>query len=582
MSPLCSRITPPLLARAPRAVRALTGLIGLASALVIALGAFDASTAQAQATPNGRRAIALDLAREGRCEVALGELRALQSDPPSDAELQRLIGECAIRLQDFAQAIKALEQARRLDPGAPAIDLHLAIAYYHRGDFDAARGALDRMPAGDARRPEAILYAGLVAYERADYEAAIGQLDAASQLSDRPAGPVAPLFLARSLGRAKRAERAREAYARVIEGWPDTPWAEQAQRELEALDASSGPRIWASLELGFEHDDNVLLRGRGVGRPAEIAGQSDQRGYWFFDVGAMLLEREPWAVGALVRYGGSEHRRLERFDTHAPGATLWIDRELGVADSSLRLQYDFDTAWIDAQEIRDEVFVINHLVTASLFKPWSRGATSLATASLNVDDYRYDRADLVVPDVPPNPADPLAPCAGSICSPAGINEFRETNRDGIGWGLSLEHREGVPIELPGLESPWIEGEYRFHQYIAEGREYDALRHQVELTVGATLPLAIAFRLSGRYAYVSYENFSVFPDPGDVTEGVPYFLSGAPRRDHETGLRVALERAFGDSVVLIARYTRTRNRSPSDVFDYTRDLVGLAVRVGFSI
>jgi len=193
-----------------------------------------------------------------------------------------------------------------------------------------------------------------------------------------------------------------------------------------------------------------------------------------------------------------------------------------------------------------------------------------------LEDYRYDRRDLDVPDVDQGPCNP--------CSPNGVDEVGDTNRDGFGPIVSLVHRQPLPDPgALGLELPWIEGGYRYQFYHSQGREYDHQRHQVELSAGIRLPLAVDVSVYGRYAYVPYANSSVFPDPSDVRDTPPdtaYFLSASARREQETAVRVQLQRAFGEHVLQSARWTRTRNRSTSDVFDYTRDLFGVSLRFGW--
>ncbi len=554
-----------------------------------ALGAVETSR-------DAERASAIRLAREGRCEAALEALAAVQSTPASDAEVARYQGECSIRLRDFRRAIESLEMARELDPALPDVDLHLAIAYYHAGRLDEAESTLERAGATQGGRPEFMLYSGLVAFARTDYGAAIDRLNAARRLEGAPVEPMASFFLGRAAQGVADGAKARTAFERVLSEHPDTPWAAEAERALDELEDDDTPAWWASLELGFEHDDNPLLRGRGVGLPSEIAGQSDQRGYWFFDLGATLFDRAGLRGGATLRYGGSEHAELERFDTHAPGATVWLDRDLGVADSSLRLQYDFDTAWIDAHTIRSAPFVISHLLGTSLYKPWSGGAYSLVSGTVGWDDYRYHRPDFEPNALGSTPASPRPLCLNTaldFCAPIR-NERDATDRDGIGVSASLLHHAALPFELPGLTNPWVEGEYRYQRYWSEGSEYDHQRHQVQLGIGVVLPFEIGLRASGRYAYAPYGNPSVFPDPSDVAAAralanapsppgpggpVEYFLDTRARREHESGVRVSLERAIGEQIVVTARYSRTRTRSTADVFSFTRDLFGISIRVG---
>jgi tetratricopeptide (TPR) repeat protein len=521
------------------------------------------------------RALGLSLARDGRCEAALETMLPLRTRPATDAELERLTGECALRLKRFELAVEALEAARVLEPEAPALDLHLAEAHYHQGQLDAAEAALERAAVGDARQMESaewLLYAGLVALDRGDAAMAIDRLTAAAAHADDSVEPMASFFLARAQQKSEDRARARRSYEQVVEGYSGSAWAEQAARSIASLDAAEEIPVWASFEIGFEADDNALLRGRGVGRPGEISDDRDVRGYWFADVGALWLRRGAWSAGTSIRYAGSENDEFERFDTQAPGATLWLDRALGWQQSTLRLQYDADVAWIDATS---HPFVVSHLWTTSLLKPWSGGGATTISAGIGLDDYLYERRDLAVDDVG------VPGCLP--CSPAGVDEVGATNRDGFGPIVNLIHRQPLPeLPIPGFLMPWVEGGYRYQIYLSQGREYDHQRHQLELAAGIRLPLAIELSVRGRHAYVPYANRTVFPDPSDVSElpDTAYFLDHRARREQETGVRVQLQRAFGEHVLLSARWSRTRNRSTADVFDYTRDLFGLSLRIGW--
>ena len=546
------------------------------AALLSGVLSFLASTLVAGQAWADDRSLGLSLARDGRCEAALEVLVPLRTQPARDAELERLTGECAIRQKRFDLAADALEAARGLEPGTPGLDLHLAQALYHLGRLEPAEAALERATPRESQAPEFLLYSGLIAFDRGDFARASEQLSAAVALHDETIEPMASFYLGRLRQRGDDRARARESYVEVIEGWSDTAWADQAARSIEAIDEDEKVPVWGSLELGFEADDNALIRGRGVGRPGEVSGQSDVRGYWYADVGALWLRSGSWSGGTSLRYGGSENHELERFDTQAPGATLWLDHALGWQQSSLRLQYDFDAAWIDATH---DPFVLSHLVTASLFKPWQNGGFTTLGGSLGYDDYGYKRNKLGVVDI--DDEDLANPCP---CSPNGVDEIADTNRDGFGPILSVVHRQPLPDpSIGGFTLPWIEGAYRYQFYTTQGREYDHQRHQIELGAGIRLPLAVDFSVRGRYAYVPYANRTVFPDPKDVEDAPPntaYFLDPSQRREQETSVRVQLQRAFGEHVLVAARWSRTRNRSTADVFDYTRDLFGFSIRIGW--
>lgn len=527
------------------------GAVRLATLVVVTIG-FVAFTAVAD---EAERSLGLRLADEGRCGPALEVLARVQGDPADDAEVALRDGLCSIRLQDFRRAIASLEDARDLDPLVPGVDLFLGMAYYHAGRIDDAAEALTRAGASDGDRAEFLLYSGLVAYAQTDYVASVGRLDAASQLSEAPVEPMASFFLGRARLGAEEPVRAREAFEKVVQEHPGTPWATEAARALEEMESGGDVPWWVTAELGLEVDDNALLRGRGVGLPSEVSGQSDVRGFWFLDAGASFLEFEEVTGGGTLRFAGSEHVDLEQFDTLAPGLTFWLDRAIPETDASLRLQYDFDAPFIDAPRDQNlDPFVISHVVGASIFKPWKGGQYTILGTSVGVDDYKYERFDLALP-------------------PPDRNEEEATDRDGVGVSASALHHAPLALRVPGVEDGWLEGEYRYQRYWSEGSEYDHQRHQIEVGVGATLPFEIGLRVSGRYAWVPYGNPTVFPDPGTL---VP---DDDDREEHETGVRISLSRAIGEHLRVTARYSRTRNRSSAEVFDYTRDLFGLSVRVG---
>lgn len=523
----------------------------------------------------GERALGLRLAEEGRCGPALEVLARVQGDPPDDAEVARQDGLCALQLQDFRRAVASLETARDIDPLLPRIDLFLGMAYYHAGRIEDASGALVRAGAIDGDRGEFLLYSGLVAYAQTDYLAAAGRLDAASQLSEAPVEPMASFFLGRARLGAQDPDQARAAFETVVRDHPGTPWATEAARMLEEME-SGGVPWWMSAEIGLEVDDNALLRGRGVGLPGEVSGQSDLRGYWFFDVGASFVEFEEVTGGAVFRFAGSEHRDLEQFDTLAPGVTAWLDRAIPATDASVRLQYDFDVPFIDGpRDGNRDPFVISHLVGASIFKPWEGGQYTILGTSIGFDDYKYERFDL-------GPDESGLDCPGApFCLP-DRDEKDATDRDGVGVSLSLLHHAPLDFSIPKVEDGWLETEYRYQRYWSEGSEYDHQRHQIEIGLGAVLPFEVELRVSGRYAYAPYGSPTVFADPSAIANTPPsgtVVLNDDDREEHETGVRVSLSRAIGEHVLVTTRYSRIRNRSNADVFDYTRDLFGVSVRVG---
>jgi len=545
------------------------GRHGLLVCVCLASGLVPASVLALQsATPESERGQALSLAAEGRCEPALPGLRRAHRALPRDAEVAQILGECAIRLRSFGLAVEALEAARRIAPTRPRLDLDLGIAYYHLGRLDAAAEALARAADGESgAAPERLLYSGLVALDRGEASLAARRLSQAARLEGRAVEPMASFHLGRAWDSLDERARAKEAFDRVVREWPETAWAEEARRALDRLKSRDRIRRWGSVELGLEHDDNVLLRGRGVDLPSEISGQSDERLYWLGEGGALLLDRARWSGGVTLRYAGAAQREIDSFDSQAPGGTLWLDRRLGSDASGVRLQYDFDAVWID-----EDPFLYAHRLAVSVDRSWGRAGRTRASVSVGFDEYRFD-----IDDIPDGIGQPGDPCPGGIvvCGPPGLDEREARDRDGHDVNVALGH--WMPLPWFGA---WIEGELRYQRFQTQGREFDRQRHQVELAAGVELPWALRFTARGRYAYVPHDDPTTFPDPGGLPPGggVQLGLDAARRREQETFVQLRLERAFGPHVRVAADWSRTRNHSSSDVFDYDRNVLGISVRI----
>ena len=137
----------------------------------------EAETEEAQSDTARERAFRL--AREGRCAAALPELTRIRATDPRDAEASLLAGQCSIRQQQYAASVSALEDARRVDPHLPGLELSLAIAHYHLDDLDRAEESLRRAEARDPARAAVQLYRGLLLVGRAEHAAGVAALDRA-------------------------------------------------------------------------------------------------------------------------------------------------------------------------------------------------------------------------------------------------------------------------------------------------------------------------------------------------------------------------------------------------------------------
>jgi tetratricopeptide (TPR) repeat protein len=511
------------------------------------------------------------LAREGRCEAALADLAAARAESPRDAELAGLEGECLLRLRRYGEAVRALEAATALAPERAELQLALAKARFHDGDYAAAEQALAHASsvADDA---EYELYLGMLRLERGDAAGAAEALERARRRDAARVEPVASYYLGLALARSRRSEQAGLALRHVTDVWAGTDWAREAERRLERLDASPERRIWAAVGSGFEYDDNVVLRGRGSPLPSDISDEGDVRGVWTANAGVELWKRESATLGLMGSYRGTTHADLDEFDAHFPSATLWLDGAITESLSGL-FRYDFGYAWLDS-----DPFVLTQGWLGSLERDWQRYGRSEFFAQAFLDGYFFESDD--VPDgvgVPGSVCtDPTQPCG-----PPGLNEERERERDGLGVSAGLAHSVPLPTGSLPLRGAALRAGYRYTGFDAEGREYSFDSHELHGGLGATLPGAVDFDLTAGYAWRPYRHATTFPDPSDLVDGVQYGLRTTQRRERTTRVELSLGRGFGEHVRLSGHYRYLDNESTADVFDYDQHVVGLMITLGLS-
>lgn len=551
----------------------------------------------ALAAPAARAETALErgraLAAAGNCREAVPALEQARAEQPGDAAAADLLGQCQMQLQRWAEAAAAFAEAKRLDPETPEVDIRLAASRFHAGDLDGAEAALDDARVRSPGSAEVDLYDGLIRLERAEQPVAAAEALERARGRD-PVGvePVASYYAGIAWLRARERERAREALERVQREAPGTEWAAAAERALARSEggilgmrdrrdlqgliqaerplgrgpedgARQGP--WTAVSAGVEYDSNVLLRGDRVARPDEISDDADGRAVWTAQVGTELFRNEDWAVGVLGAYYGSAHFDLTDFDTHYPTITTWVDRRFGESWLA-RVQYDFGYAWVG-----EDGYLRGHSLIPALFHDWGgrRGTTRLF-GDLSWDDYRFEDDD--VPDgfalgAGGGPGT-VCPDVTRPCGPAGLDESRERNRDGLWAIVGFDH----VVPVAELRSELSAG-YHFHHYDAEGEEYDFSGHEIELGARTLLPWRLTLDVRGSFTWRSYDEPSTFPDPRDLVNGIEYGLDDDDKTEKIWQADVIVERPINDWLVASLRYAYTRNDADVDVFEFDRHVVG---------
>lgn len=484
----------------------------------------------------------------GRCADALPLLRQARDLAPEDARAAFLEGQCALALGRYREAVEPLEQAKDLDPTLAEADRFSLIALYHLGEFTRAEEALRSAEAALPARADLLFYRGLLLLQRGRNEEAASFLEQARELDAEAVDPAASYYAALAWERAEDPARAEAGFRLVEETAAGTPWADQARRALESLpegEASGEPRFWGSASVGFEYDDNVVLRGTEVGLPLGIGDESDAGAVWSLDGGVQLLRTDDWAAGLLGSYTGSAYGDLTEFNENYPSILGWIDRRL-TESTFLRVQPDFGFVWFGG-----DPYLLTYGTTVLLYRdlgPW--GTTSVLGRYARLD-FRYR-----VPDFPPGP-DP------------GL-EAAQRNRDGD------EFTAGLDYSRPLGEYTSLTAGYRYRHFDTEGIEYDHQAHEILLGARRELPYRFALDIGGSYAYQPYENPSTFPDPPGSLE----YLSSR-REEHTWRLDAVLERPVHRRVTASIRYSYLKNDSNVRVFDYDRNRVGFYLTVAVS-
>lgn len=487
---------------------------------------FVACFALAGDADSGELEDALRLAQEGRCAEAL----PLLPTAPAGAGL-RARGLCALRAGDAASAVRDLEALLASDPSV-AVDL--AVARYHAGDRARAEEAFLRADVAGEPRAEVSLYLGLIELDRAEAASAARRFERARQLDPLQVEPAASYYGGVALARAGEPAAARTALTRVIEGWPGSVWALEAERLLAAARRESP--WFASLRVGAEHDTNAVLRGAGVVLPAEIPGEDDQRLVWSGVAGATRAFGPATRTGASAAFSGSVHRQLSDFDALHPALALWLDRRLSER-FALRGLASYSHAWVDEDD-----FLSAPGFALELHRDGRERGATRAFIELTSEDYRFPIED-----------DPST----------AILEPDVRDRDGFGTRIGLDHR----WDLPQLGTA-LRATAAFRRFAAEGPEYSFDSPELAAGFETTLPAELVLIGAASFAYRWFRHPTSFPDPDSG------LLPPGDRREREWRTDLALQRTIRPQLGLEARWRYQRNHSTADVFDFSRHLIGI--------
>jgi tetratricopeptide (TPR) repeat protein len=492
------------------------------------------------------------LAAADRCEEALTRAQRARELDPRDPRAALVEGRCLVRLGKYRESIAPLTAARDLDPKLPGVSADLAQAHYHLDEIDAASAELDRAERENPNDARTQLYRGLVLSRQAKQREAALAFDRAGALDPGLSG-VAGLYAGRSWADAQERAKAKAALERAHAADPNSEWGRAAAKELEVLDAPNRRHAWAKLRVGVEHDSNVTLQSDDLlvdNQFPELDAdeQEDTRAVFEAEGGLEFLRDEDQSAGGAVGYYGNAHDNVHQLDLQYPWLTFWYDRRLG-ENTWLRLQPFGGYAWLET-----DPFLIHGGGIASVAHGFTDRVSGRLYSRVNVNDFLYR--------IRPDPVIQSFDQALGFAESERVRRFR--NRDGVESETGLE---GLFTLVPA--STTLRAGSAYHQYWAEGRDWDRNGFRSWIGVTQALPWRFVLDVVGSFTYHDYDHRSSYDE-----EFILYLGGGGPkRRDRIWDAQAELRYPLLSWLEISARGQYTDSESNAEPFDYDRWIAG---------
>lgn len=544
------------------------GVLILGTSLIVLASPGDANAGPVEDAIAGAR----EDVRQGRCDQAYQRLASIGG---LEVRAKLLAGECRIRAKLYPEALSDLDQIRG-DQSLNSeqigdVELYRGIALYHLERYADSSTAIDAANGLTRQDAQLSLYRGLIALRKGDNDLAAPALESAARLSPQLSEPVASYYAGLAWQGASERTKARDAFKRVIALDPDGPWGKEAQKLLDSTDLFP---FYVRGSIGFEFDDNVLLRGdvtRSNQNRLSGKDQEDWRGVWEIEGGVQLFSAGDLSGGLNASYSGNAQHDLGELDIHYPTVGAYLAHQFG-PNTYGQARYRLGLAWVDT-----DPYLLTQAGELSLAHTWATAGTTVAMVDFTGNDLRFRPDDVADGDGPGG-----APfCSGATqnptfpsCSPPGVNERRERKRDGFEFGVAVEHSIVLPVpDVMNKVVRQIEvgGGYRFNYLDSRGEEWEHFGHLFSGGVNVEFPLdfSMASRLS--YQYRDFLHRSTFPD-SEVSDE-EYTLSPNDRREHEVIVEVEVEKDITKNVSVSTRYSYLTNNSNRDAYNYNRHIVG---------
>ncbi len=358
-----------------------------------------------------------------------------------DAELK--IGLAHYQMGDYAEAIGALDDFQRMHPTSKNLDLanyYIAMAYYvqiGREDQDQSKteAALKRFQEIEQRFPEGDfaalahehidscremlarhdLIVGNFYFNRANFKAAESRMaELMQKYPDTPVAPDALYELGIALEKEGKKYSAAQAFAALLQHFPNTPYTGKAKAELKKLhqpvDTEEDPLPLVLAESGYgadqsQQDNHVIVRQRSSS--ADSLASSTPLPTQYGADGLPILDAPPKAKLETAALGAAKPAapamlKTVRLSSSNPPMSVILDLSAPAQfDKHLESGPGYSTAVVLLKGVRPDVSMGKHLVfDRSIFRDCDVASGSDGT-TVTLNTVPVSNMSVVALDAPP-------------------------------------------------------------------------------------------------------------------------------------------------------------------------------------
>jgi tetratricopeptide (TPR) repeat protein len=444
-----------------------------------------------------------------------------------------------IAQENYPEAAALLERARAKDPQDENVAFQLGVARFALEEYDRAEPLLRQAFGSDPSRENLGYYLGFLAFRGRDYAGALRYLKA--NVSRDPSFlQLARYYRGLSLSALGLREEAEAEVEEALRTQPVSPLTGPAERIRDAFRAArrAERRFRLEARASLFYDDNVRVNPTAGAEPnVEFLRRNKTR-----STGELLFVR-----------GEYEYLKTDAFTATALAAALHTFNnnipDFNIADylgglnwayrSSVRgmpyvlgLQYAFDFLTLDQRQ-----FVRRHTAT-----PYVSLVEN--TENLTTIQYRFQDKEFL--------------------SDRDVSTTAEI-RDAFNHMIGILH-----FFRFAADRHFIKVGYQFDDEAAKGEDYKYLGHRVVAGFRYTLPWDVRFDFTFEYHRRKYASNHL------ILKTAPDGTPNERRKDWEQTYQASLSKDIRPNLTVSLEGFTVVNNSNFEIFDYTRNVVSLAV------